>query len=91
MLCKQDRVSKKKKNIYIGKNFEKPKVTTNYCDRILNFEPDMMLRQNLVVFIVFGTATPSVKNAGLSKKCYVILCYKCSRLKFMQPNWFTIL
>ena len=25
-------------------NFEKPKVTTNYCDGILNFEPGMMLK-----------------------------------------------
>ena len=90
MLCKQDRVSKKKK-IYIDKNFEKPKVTANYCDRISNFEPGMMLRQNLAVFIVFGTATPSVKNVGLSQKVYVILCYNCGRLKLMQPNWFTIL
>ena len=90
MLCKQDRVSKKK-NIYIDKNFEKPKVTTNYCDRILNFKQDMMLRQNSVVFIVFGTVTPSVKNVGLSQKGYVILCYNCGRLKFTQPNWFTIL
>ena len=63
----------------------------NYCNRILNFEPDMMLRQNSVVIIVFGTVTPSVKNAGLSKKGYVILCYNCGRLKFTQPNWFTIL
>ena len=51
----------------------------------------MMLRQNSAVFIVFGTATPSVKNVGLSQKGYVILCYNCGRLKFMQPNWFTIL
>ena len=39
----QARQSSKKKNL-IDKNFEKPKVTTNYCDRILNFEPDMMLK-----------------------------------------------
>ena len=63
----------------------------NYCDRISNFEPDMMLRQNLAVFIVFGIATPSVKNVGCPKKDYVILCYNCGRLKFMQPNWFTVL
>ena len=63
----------------------------NYCDRILNFKPDMMLRQNLAVFIVFGTVTPSVKNVGLSQKYYVIICYNFGRLRFTQPNWFTIL
>ena len=91
MLCKQESLKERKKYIYIDKNFEKPKVTTNYCNRISNFEPDMTLRQNSAVFIVFGTATPSVKNAGLSQKVYVILCYNCGRLKFTQPNWFTIL
>ena len=36
----------------------------------------MMLRQNLVLFIVFCTVTPSVKNAGLFQKvtqCYVTI------------------
>ena len=83
--------SQRKKNIYIDKNFEKPRVTMNYCHRISNFMSDMMLRQNSVLFIIFGTATPSVKNAVLSQKDYVIICYNCGRLKFMQPNWFTIL
>ena len=32
------------KKIEMDKNFEKPKVTTNYCDGILNLEPDMMLK-----------------------------------------------
>ena len=33
------------KNFFsVDKSFEKPKVTTNYCDGILNFEPDMMLK-----------------------------------------------
>ena len=36
---------------------------TNMCDGILNFEPGMMLGQNSWVFIVIGTATPSVKNS----------------------------
>ena len=35
----------------------------NYCDGILNFEPGMMLGQNLQVFIVFSTVTPSVKES----------------------------
>ena len=70
MLCRQDRVSRREKKLCcdVDKNFEWPKVTTNYGDRILNFEPDMTLRQNSVVFIVFGTVTPSVKNVGLSQK-----------------------
>ena len=34
-----------------------------YCDGILNFEPGMMLWQNLWVFIVFGTVTPSVRKS----------------------------
>ena len=45
-------------------NLELPKcnVNTNMCDGISNFEPGMTLGQNLWVFIVIGTATPSVKN-----------------------------
>ena len=35
------------KKIKVDKNFEKPKVIAKYCDGILNFEPGMMLRQNL--------------------------------------------
>ena len=35
------------KKIKVDKNFEKPKVIVKYCDGILNFEPGMMLRQNL--------------------------------------------
>ena len=34
----------------------------NFCDGILNFEPGMMLGQNLWVFIVFGTVTPSIRE-----------------------------
>ena len=37
--------------------------TANYCDGILNFEPGMMLGQNLRVFIVFGTVTPSIRKS----------------------------
>ena len=45
-------------------NLELPKcdANTNMCDGILNFEPGMMLGQNSWVFIVIGTATPSIKN-----------------------------
>ena len=43
-------LKEKKKNIYIDKNFEKPKVTTNYCDGILNFKPDMMLKAKFGCF-----------------------------------------
>ena len=37
---------KKRKKIIcdVDKNFEWPKVTMNYCNRISNFEPDMMLK-----------------------------------------------
>ena len=35
----------------------------NYCDGILNFEPGMTLGQNLRVFIVFGTATSSIRKS----------------------------
>ena len=35
---------------------------TNMCDGISNFEPGMTLGQNSWVFIVIGTATPSVKS-----------------------------
>ena len=64
MLCSKTE-SEKKQNIKSDKNFEKPKVTMKVCDRILNYEPDMMLRQNSVVFIVFDTVTPIVKNVGV--------------------------
>ena len=45
-------------------NLELPKrdVNTNVCDGVSNFEPGMTLGQNSWVFIVIGTATPSVKN-----------------------------
>ena len=49
--------------------FRKAKeVTAKYCDGILNFEPGMMLGQNLWVFIVFGTATPSVRKSWVVRK-----------------------
>ena len=38
-------------------------VTANYCGGILNFEPGMMLGQNLRVFIVFSTVTPSIRKS----------------------------
>ena len=42
----------------------------NFCDGILNFEPGMMLGQNLQVFIVFCTVTPSIrKSRGCLKNC----------------------
>ena len=42
----------------------------NRYDGISNFEPGMMLGQNLWVFIVIGTATPSVrKGQGCPKNC----------------------
>ena len=45
-------------------NLELPKrdVNTNVCDGVSNFEPGMTLGRNSWVFIVIGTATPSVKN-----------------------------
>ena len=54
-------------------NLELPKcdANMNMSDGILNFEPGMMLGQNLWVFIVIGTATPSVKMAGTVQK---IIC-----------------
>ena len=46
-------------------NLELPKLDANknMCDGILNFEPGMTLGQNSWVFIVIGTATPSVKDS----------------------------
>ena len=35
----------------------------NFCDGILNFEPGMTLGRNSWVFIVFGTATPSIRES----------------------------
>ena len=45
-------------------NLELPKcnANTNMCDGISNFKPGMMLGQNLWVFMVIGTATPSVRK-----------------------------
>ena len=45
-------------------NLEPPKcnANTNRCDGISNFEPGMTLGQNSWVFIVIGTATPSIRN-----------------------------
>ena len=45
-------------------NLEPPKcnANTNMCDGILNFGPGMMLGQNSWVFIVIGTATPSIRK-----------------------------
>ena len=34
-----------------------------YCDGILNFEPGMTLGQNLWVFIIIGTALPSIRKS----------------------------
>ena len=47
-------------------NLELPKCNANMnmCDGISNFEPGMTLGRNSWVFIVMGTATPSVKNGG---------------------------
>ena len=54
-------------------NLEPPKcnANTNMCDGISNFEPGMMLGQNLWVFIVIGTVTPSIRRAGAVQK---IIC-----------------
>ena len=41
MQARQSLKEERKKKFEIDKNFEKPKVTMNYCDRILNFEPDI--------------------------------------------------
>ena len=59
----------KQKNIKLIQRNAK-EVTVNFCDGILNFEPGMMLGQNLRVFIVFGTVTPSVRESwGCPKNC----------------------
>ena len=42
----------------------------NFCDGISNFEPGMTLGQISWVFIVFGTATPSIREKrGCPKNC----------------------
>ena len=38
------------------------------CDGILNFERGMTLGQNSWVFIVIGTATPSIKSGWAVQK-----------------------
>ena len=51
-------------------NLELPKCdsNTNMCDGISNFEPGMTLGQNSWVFIVIGTATPSIKSGRAVRK-----------------------
>ena len=56
-------------------------------DRILNFEPDYEAKQNLVVFILFGTVTSGGKKLWVVPKSYVILCNGGGRFKL--PNFTT--
>ena len=43
----------------------------NFCDGISNFKPGMMLGQNLRVFLVFGTVTPSIRQRQGCLKTHV--------------------
>ena len=52
-----------KKMIKVDTNLEMPKWCHEFCDGISNFEPGMTLGQNSWVFIVFGTATPSIRES----------------------------
>ena len=63
-------------------NLELPKCdsNTNMCDGILNFEPGMMLGQNLWVFIVIGTVTPSVKSGQAVQKIVCKSRFQISRI-----------
>ena len=58
VLCEQAKLCK------VEMNLEPPKcnANTNRCDGILNVEPGMTLGQNSWVFIVIGTATPSIRK-----------------------------
>ena len=52
-----------KNNIKLMQIWKCQSGVTNFCDGILNFEPGMMLGQNSWVFIVFSTATPSIRES----------------------------
>ena len=51
-----------KNNIKLMQIWKCQSGVVNFCDGISNFEPDMMLGQISWVFIVFSTATPSVRE-----------------------------
>ena len=60
----------RQKNIKLIQIYKCQSGIANFCDGILNFEPGMMLGQNLRVFIVFSTVTPSVRERqGCPKNC----------------------
>ena len=67
-------------------NLELPKcdAKTNMCDGISNFEPGMTLGRNSWVFIVIGTATPSVKMAGAVQK---IICKSRFQISCIVRNF----
>ena len=56
----------RQKKYKVDTNLEMPK----WYRKFLNFEPGMTLGQNSRVFIVFGTATPSIRERwGCPKNC----------------------
>ena len=75
-------------------NLELPKCdsNTNMCDGISNFEPGMMLGQNLWVFIVISTVTPSVKMAGAVQKIVCKSRFQTSHIvrKFWKCHFFKV-
>ena len=59
-----------KNNIKLMQFWKCQSGVANFCDGISNFEPGMMLGQISWVFIVFGTATPSIREKqGCPKNC----------------------
>ena len=75
-------------------NLELPKCdpNTNICDGISNFEPGMMLGQNSWVFIVIGTAIPSVKSGRAVRKIVCKSRFQISRIvrKFLKCHFFKV-
>ena len=51
-----------KNNIKLMQIWKCQSGVANFCNGISNFKPGMMLGQILWVFIVFGTATPSIRE-----------------------------
>ena len=60
-------------------------------DRILNFEPDMMLTRIFRVFILFGTVTSGGKKLRVVSKVTLYYIIIAVDLLITLPNWFTLL
>ena len=57
-------------------------------DRILKFEPDMMLTRIFGVFLLFGTVTSGGKKFQVVPKKYIILCNSGGRFELYNFTTF---